>query len=199
MSSFRIESLQSDWIAEVARIHMRSLPDDFLPGLGFDFLRDVFYPAAMNSPYGCVYVAVDGDNPIGFVIITKNSPQFLRSIIQNQFWGFFLTGIKTSFSSFRNFRRNLEILASLFSKDMYINFGELYEMAISSERQGQGIGKALVNQSIDYLKSNQIPGIKIKTQKTNTNWIGFFLRNGWQLTKEIQLIDNEYIILSLKF
>ncbi len=199
MNSFRVELLKSEWIAEVTRIHMQSLPDDFLPGLGADFLRDIFYPAAMNSPYGCVYAAVENDRPLGFVVITQYSARFFRSIVKDQFRGFIRTGLKTSFSSFRNFKKNLEVLASLFEKNVYEDFGEIYEIAVSPDRQGQGVGKALVSQSVEYLKEAQIPGIKIKTRKNNTSWIAFFQRSGWHLAQEMRLIGKEYVILSLKF
>lgn len=199
MDTYHIEPLKPVWIPEVAAIHMQALPDDFLPSLGFNFLQNVFFPAALNSSYGSVYVAVKNDHPVGFVVITQDSSRFFRSILQDQFWGFLITGLRTSFSSFQKFKKNLEILTSMFNKGVDAHYGEIYEIAVHVEKQGQGIGKALVNQSIEYLKLAGITGIKIKTRKNNTDWINFFMRSGWHLSQEIRLINNEYVILSLEF
>lgn len=203
MNSYRIEPMIPAWIPEVARIHMESLPDDFLPGLGYDFLKDIFYPAALNSSHAEIYIAVEKDHPLGFVIITRSSPDFFRSIIQDRFSDFFKIGLKSSFSSLKQFRKNIEILAASLkkegSKEESDDYGEIYEIAVKKETQGQGIGKQLVQASIDYLKQNEIPGIKIKTRKDNRDWIQFFLRQGWQLSKEFNLINTDYVILALGF
>ncbi len=197
--TLEIDELKPGWIAAVAEIHMRALPDDFLPGLGADFLQKVFYPAAMRSPYGCVFVAVDNNQPSGFVVVTTDSARFFRSIVLNEWQGFLKTGLRTSFASWKNFKRNFEVLASMFEKSVDEGLGEIYEIAVSIDQQGQGTGKALVACSIEYLKEAGIPGIKIKTRKSNTSWIGFFLKSGWRLAQEIHLIGKDYVVLSLRF
>ena len=191
-----IELLKPAWIPEVAAIHMRALPDDFLPGLGSEFLQKVFYPAAMRSPYGRVFVAVDNHQPSGFVVVTTDSARFFRSIVRNEWRGFLKTGLRTSFTSWKHFKRNFEVLASMFEKSVDEDYGEIYEIAVSVDQQGRGTGKALVARSIEYLKDAGIPGIKIKTRKSNTSWIGFFLKSGWHLAQEIHLIGKDYVVLS---
>ncbi len=199
MQTVEIDELKFEWIAEIAAIHMQSLPDDFLPGLGAEFLQKVFYPAAMRSPYGRVFVDAPQGRPRGFVVITTDSSRFFRSIVQKEFWGFVKTGLRTSFTSWKNFRRNFEVLASLFEKGVDENLGEIYEIAVSVDQQGRGTGKALVARSIEYLKEAGVPGIKVKTRKNNTRWIGFFLKSGWHLAQEIHLIGKDYVVLSLRF
>lgn len=194
-----ISELKPEWIAEVAAIHMQSLPDDFLPGLGAEFLQKVFYPAAMRSPYGRVFVAAPEGRPSGFVVVTTDSTRFFRSIVLREFWGFVKTGLRTSFTSWKHFKCNFEVLASLFEKSVDEDLGEIYEIAVSPDRQNQGTGKALVARSIEYLKAAGVPGIKIKTRKDNTSWIGFFLKSGWHLAQEIHLIGKDYVVLSLRF
>lgn len=194
-----IDELKPEWIAAVAAIHMQSLPDDFLPGLGAEFLQKVFYPAAMRSPYGRVYAAVENGLPLGFVVVTTDSARFFRSIVQKEFWGFVKTGLRTSFTSWKHFLRNSEVLASLFEKSVDEDLGEIYEIAVSPDRQSQGAGKALVARSIEFLKAAGVPGIKIKTRRDNTAWIGFFERSGWHLAQEIHLIGKDYVVLSLRF
>ncbi len=196
-NAFRIELLKPEWIEEVARVHIQSLPEDFLPALGFNFLARVFYPAALASPHGRTYVALEGEQPVGFVVVALNSARFFRSIVWRRLGGFFLTGLKTVFSS--RLQKSLEILQSVFSPGVCEDYGEIYEIAVRAERQGRGIGRALVAQSSDYLKEAGLPGIKIKTRRDNTQWIDFFQRSGWQLAQELRLTGRDYVVYSLEF
>jgi len=198
MKSLNIEQLKPSWIPEVAEIHMQSLPDDFLPGLGYDFLKNTFYPAACNSPYGKIFISAENDHPNGFAIVTKDSGGFFRSIVQDQFWEFFKIGLRTSLSSCKQLKNNIEILFSSLKKNVDENYGEIYEIAVRKEDQGKGIGKKLVLESIEYLKHEGIPGIRIKTLKQNTEWVHFFLKSGWHQSREIKLINNEYVVLSME-
>lgn len=199
MKSYKVETMQPEWIAEVARIHMDALPNDFLPGLGFDFLNKVFYPATLNSEYAKVYTAIEDNHPLGFVIVTQNGSRLFRSIVMENIWKFVKIGFRTSFSSISQFKKNFEILTSSLKKGVLEDYGEIYEIAVRPDCQGQGIGKKLVQASMDYLKQDDMPGIKIKTRKDNTAWVQYFLHQGWHLTQEIKLINNEYVILSLGF
>lgn len=199
MKAARIVPLQANWIEGVTQIHMDALPNDFLPGLGFGFLNDIFYPAALKCEHARIYSAVMDDQPLGFVIVTQNSSRFFRSIVSAQLWNFVKTGIRSSFSSPDQFKKNIDIILSSLKKGVNEEYGEIYEIAVRPDRQGQGIGRKLVQASMDYLKENGLPGIKIKTRKENTAWVQFFLGLGWQLAQEMELVDNRYVILSFAF
>ena len=199
MNQIKIEPLNSKWIPQVVDIHMKALPEDFLPGLGFNFLNDIFYPSSMISPHGKVYIAIKDEHTVGFIVVTKNSSSFFRSILQNNLWGFFKTGLITSLSSFKQLKKNVEILISSFSKPQLEDYGEIYEIAVQNEYQGQGVGSELVGKSIEYLQEQGIQGIKIKTRKNNSNWINFFLKKGWRLAQKIDLIGQEYVVLCSEF
>lgn len=199
MNAIRVELLQPAWIPAVSQIHMCSLPNDFLPGLGMIFLQDVFYPAVLKSPHARTFVALEEDQPVGFVVTTRNSAAFFRTVIKGQLWGFLKTGLHSSLTSFSSLRNNLQVLLSVFKKEPNQDFGEIYEIAIQADRQGRGIGRQLVAESIVYLQSAGAAGIKIKTLRSNQAWIAFFQKNGWELTQETTLIGRQYVILALKF
>ncbi len=199
LKAINIQPLETRWIPEVVEIHMQSLPNDFLPGLGKDFLQNVFYPAALFSPFGKVLVAVEQENPLGFVIVTSESSKFIQHIVRENFFDFVKIGAKTSISSCVQFKNNIEIFLSVFIKEMKNSTGEIYEIAVCQDKQGMGIGKALVQVSIEYLRKAGNSGIKIKTIKENKSWIEFFLRNGWKLKSDFRLIGKEYVILGFDF
>ncbi|MDK2979830.1 MAG: hypothetical protein PWQ55_177 [Chloroflexota bacterium] len=199
MSAARIEPLRAEWVAQVAQIHMEALPNDFLPGLGFDFLNEVFYPAVMRSTHAAVFVTVADEQPMGFVIVAQDSAQLFSQIVRDNLWQFIRIGLRTSLSSFSQLKKNVQILFSSLRKDEANPYGEIYEIAVRPDQQGRGIGRLLVQASIDYLKQNRLPGISIKTRKDNTAWVQFFLRQGWQLRREFDLIGNRYVILVANF
>ena len=90
-NNVEISPLKSSWIEEIARIHYSSLPNDFLPSFGYDFLSNIFYPAVLTSSFGKVFVAVrNDDEPIGFVLVTTDSNEFLKELVKNRILNFFI-------------------------------------------------------------------------------------------------------------
>jgi len=159
----KLSHLEPRWIEDIAKIHYDSLPNDFLPLLGLDFLINTFYPAVISSELGKVFLALNEFNePAGFTLVTLNSNEFLRDIIKNRFWDFLKIGIHSSFISLINFKNNFQvILSGLFSKNTS-DLGEIYIIAVKNSFRGKGIGKLLVKKSMDYLVENERSGIKIK-------------------------------------
>jgi ribosomal protein S18 acetylase RimI-like enzyme len=199
MNTVHIEQLKPEWIAEVAQIHMDALPNDFLPGLGFNFLNTVFYPGVLKSSHAKTFIAVADNQPLGFVIVAQNSSRLFSEIVRNNLWEFVKIGLLTSLSSFTQFKKNIQILFSSLKKDAASQYGEIYEIAVRPDNQGRGMGKMLVQASEDYLKHKGLPGISIKTRRDNTAWIQFFLHQGWQLSHEVNIIGNQYVILVSAF
>ncbi|BBB49479.1 GNAT family N-acetyltransferase [Pelolinea submarina] len=199
MKAVHVEQLKPEWIAEVAQIHMDALPNDFLPGLGFNFLNTVFYPGVLKSNHAKTFIAVADNQPLGFVIVAQNSARLFSEIVRDNLWEFVKIGLLTSLSSFAQFRKNVQILFSSLKKDAASQYGEIYEIAVRPDNQGRGMGKMLVQASQDYLKHEGLPGISIKTRRDNTAWIQFFLHQGWQLSHEVNLIGNQYVILVSAF
>ena len=195
-----ISHLKPEWINDVAKIHFDALPNDFLPMLGMHFLINTFYPAVLSSPFGKAFIAVNELNkPIGFIIVTLKSNEFLKDIIRSRFWEFLKIGISSSFKSLINLRNNFQILFSGLSSKKSTNFGEIYIIAVKNSFRGKGIGKMLVKKSIDYLLGNNLRGIKIKTLVSNSKWIGYLSKEGWKLERSFQLIGKEYIDLVYDF
>jgi len=199
MSLFHIEQLSSQDILEVSAIHMAELPNDFLPSLGKEFLDTVFYPSVIQSEHADVFVAKDAGQVVGFAVITLESGKFLASMILRRAWKFFLTGLRYSMSGVNHLKKSFEILTASLHSDRFSSFGEIYVIAVRKDKQGLGAGKALVSEAIHYLKKNGSGGIRIKTLKKNEAWIHFFLSRGWDLVDEFNLIQNEYVVLALKF
>lgn len=195
-NNFSIVPLTPQLIGDVAAIHSKSLPDDFLPNLGIDFLVETFYPSVLRSDHGKVFIAIHCDNiPVGFVLVTLDSADLLKGIFRDRLLDFLKVGFRSSFSSFRNLINNFQIVVSGLFSNTTQNTGEIYIIAVKNSFQGKGVGKLLVNKSIEFLMEHNIRGIRIKTLASNINWIGFFKKKGWKTEKEFQLIGNNYVSL----
>jgi GNAT superfamily N-acetyltransferase len=195
-----ISSLEPHWVEDIGKIHYNSLPNDFLPTLGLNFLIKTFYPAVLSSELGKVFVAFNEvDEPVGFVLVTLGSNEFLKNIIKNRFWEFFKIFICSSFISLKNFKNNFQIIISGILSKNTSNFGEIYIIAVKKPFRGKGVGKLLVKKSMDFLIENELSGIKIKTLVSNIEWMEFFYKEGWKLEKNFHLIGKKYVSLFYKF
>jgi len=194
-----ITSAGKEHIPQIVKIHCESLPDDFLPRLGSSFLKETLYPAVIKSKQAQLFIEVDKRMIVsGFAIITLDSGEFFSDVIKSKFWSFAITGIRSSFRSFKQFRENMVILiSSLFLKESGQS-GEIYIIAVDKSKRGKGIGEKLIYTAEKFLIENNLPAIKIKTLSSNTNWINHFLKSGWKITHTFSLIGNVYTVLEKK-
>jgi len=192
-----ITSASKIHIEQVVKIHCASLPYDFLPQLGQDFLSKTFYPAVITSNQAEFLIDTDeSGNVTGFIIVTLDSGKFLLQIIKDHFWSFAATGIRSSMHSLKHFQNNIQILfSSTFSNKNTHPVGEIYIIAVDESLRGKGIGASLVNTAEDYLQQHSITAIKIKTRTSNKDWISFFKKSGWSVIDQFNLIGNNYTVL----
>ena len=73
--------------------------------------------------------------------------------------------------------------------------GEIYIIAVKEPYRGKGVGKLLVKESIQFAEENNLNGIRIKTLKTNKEWIDYFVGEGWMKERGFRLIGREYVSL----
>jgi len=199
-NNIELSPLKPRWIEDIAKIHFESLPNDFLPMLGLNFLINTFYPAVLSSASGKVFIALNEfDEPAGFVLVTLKSNEFLKSVLKNRFLDFLKIGICSSFISLENFKNNFQIIISGILSKNTPNMGEIYIIAVSKSHRGKGVGKLLVKKSKDFLRGNKISGIRIKTLASNIEWMEYFYKEGWKLEKIFYLIGKKYVSLIYKF
>lgn len=199
MTVFNIRKLNVTDISKVVDIHQSSLPEDFLPSLGRSFLIKIFYPAITASQNAETFVAYHEESVVGFIVISLKSSKLLREIVFYRFFSFLAILIKSSLSSLKQFKNIISILCSSFYSSDENDLGEIYIIAVDKAHRGCGIGKMLVNKSIEYLKEHKVPGIKIKTLKTNCQWISFFMNSNWKISAEFKIADKDYVVLFNRF
>jgi len=195
-----ITYLEKKYLDEVVGIHQKSLPYDFLPLLGRDFLKNVFYDFVLTDVNSRCLVCVDNGKCIGFSLLTLDSGNFLRIIISRYFFRIGYYFLKSAIKDPGIIPFAIGLFFSITHNDKEVsNFAEIYEIAVDEGARGSGVGDALVRKSIAVASSENLNGIKIKTLKSNKNWISYFLRKNWKISKEIIVFKNTYVVLEKSF
>jgi len=199
MTDFEIHQLEKTDITKIASIHKSSLPDDFLPSLGMDFLEKIYYPAILFGKSSKTFVAYRKKIPAGFVVVSLNSKLMVNEIISYRKILFFFYLLKASLSSLKMLKMVLGIIFSGSLSYEKSDEGEIYTIAVDYAYRGQGIGRLLVDKAEEYLRINNLQGIMIKTLLSNHDWINFFIKNGWTISSKIKISSKEYVFLTKSF
>lgn len=191
---------EKDLIECISEIHSESLPDDFLPSLGPDFLENIFYPAVLKSKFADTIIAAIGETPIGFTVVSMNNNSLLLDILKYKPFDFVKSILRFLFSSKENFLFVVSLFFSMFAKGYHQSeFGEIYIIAVKKKFRGFGIGNELVQKSMDSIFQKNKGGIKIKTLATNKAWIEHFLNRGWIKKGENRIHKKIYVTLIYEF
>lgn len=182
-------------IPYLASIHFQSLPDDFLPSLGQDFLEKVYYPAAVKSANAATFVVDENGSVCGFVTVACDSGKFSAEILQT-YW------ISVTQYALRAIIRNplylikcFEVLWSvLFSKPDVVK-SEIVFIAVNAKNRNQGLGMKLVAATMEYLKLNNISQCRTKTLQENAGVIAMYEKMGWRVRNRFRLIARDYVII----
>jgi len=184
-----------DYLTKLAEIHYKSLPDDFLPSLGLDFLERVYYPEAIKSEFAVTLVALDRGYPVGFVTVSHNSRCFMRYILTNKLAILVFFVIRATLRNFRYLTKFVEVAwFLLLSKPDPIE-AEIVFIAVDEAYRGQGVGKKLVTAAIDYLREKGCNNCRTKTLAHNLGVIRFYEGMGWYVRDSYRFIGREYVTI----
>lgn len=189
-----IREMAPEEASKVAAIHMATLPDDFLPSLGYSFLANTFYPSIIDNPYADVLVSVRDGDVVGFVLVAHQPNNYLDWFVKNSFFSLAFALAKLTV---KKPRRLIEALAIRYKKiPIFPGSGEIAEIAVDPEVQQSGIGVKLVLAVNSYLSQKAIFSCFTKTLKNNTHVISMY-KNRWsaRVRAEIGILDKTYVYL----
>lgn len=192
----RIVEKNNKLLNEVINIHCDSLPNDILPKIGKDFLFFCIYNTAIQTDHTQLIITKDNGKVTGFVLVSKDSSKYYKDVIIKNIFHNIYYGCRLLYKRTISIPELLQIIKSLTKNQKPEIKGEIVIIAVEKKYQGQGIGKMLVQESVQYLKSNKVKKIKIKTIANNTNWINMFIRMGWHISNRFKLLGNEYVLIS---
>jgi ribosomal protein S18 acetylase RimI-like enzyme len=189
---------QTEHLSEVAEIHYRSLPDDFLPSLGLDFLERVYYPTAFQSSYATTLVALVDGHPIGFVTVAHDANRFYRDILCRRLFLIVVYALRAALRDLRHLRKTLEVFWSSVAGRPDPIKGEIVFIAVDESHRGRGAGKKLVIAALDYLRQKDVCFCRTKTLAQNVDVIKMYEGMGWRVHDSFRLIGREYVTIAVE-
>jgi ribosomal protein S18 acetylase RimI-like enzyme len=195
MDALTIDDATARDVATLAALHAGSLPDDFLPSLGLEFLERVYYPATFGSPHGVHLVARTGQRAIGFVTIAHQTSAFTGDVLRGHLLQ--LAGCALAAAARRpaHLLLSAEVLWSVITARPDPIEGEIVLIAVSADARGRGVGKALVREALEYLRRHRVPQCRTKTLAANASVIAMYDGLGWQVRDRFRLIGRDYVTM----
>jgi GNAT superfamily N-acetyltransferase len=134
--------MQTKDTAQAAAIHIEGQPNTFLSSLGPDFVAKLFDHTA-RSPHGFGFVAVEGEQVIGFVVGTESNARLFPDVLTR---GFFPLAFALLFHVLRHpsiVPKLVETLRYPSTVQERPNEAESLSRGVRRDWQGQGVGSLL--------------------------------------------------------
>ncbi|RJP37484.1 MAG: GNAT family N-acetyltransferase [Phycisphaerales bacterium] len=142
-------------VPTMARIHLRSLPTEFLPKLGRPFLERVFFPGLLASPRACTYVAEDDAGVAGLIVTRAGMRGALGEMISAAPFSFLWTvalGMATRPSLMLDGIGVARQLLSRSAEAEPANLAELFLLCVHERARRRGVARALIEHSARELE-----------------------------------------------
>lgn len=171
-------------VTGIVAIHCDAFKDFFLTSLGEHFLT-TYYSCFIDSDKTVVFCAEDDGKLVGFSAATRVCKKFNGSLIKDNAVRFVLVGIRTFLTSPLALIR---LMKNLTKKSGEVEddeaYGELYSIGVSSQYQGKGIGKILVDSTelAIYNGDGRVKRLSLTTDYYNNEAaIAFYHKCGYRI------------------
>lgn len=163
-------------VGRIVAVHLRSFRGFFLSSMGPAFLHQL-YAAILQDPTGIEFVAVRGDEVLGFVAGTSQSAGFYRRLIRRRWWRFALASMPAFLRRPWILRRLARAFAMPEQAAERGDRGTLMSIAVDPQMQGRGIGKALVVAFLQAAYSYGASQVDLTTDHDGNEAVNRFYQN----------------------
>jgi len=184
-------------VKKVARLHLESLPDDFFPSLGLNFLEKIFYSGSLSSSSGVTFVRIEDNKIVGFLTMSYNN-DFFGDILKrklSQVIVFFFTKLLLDP---KLLRKSLSIFIVEMLKKKKKSKPEIVFIVVGKDFRKKGIGRELISCAIQDLKSKKEKELIVKTLSSNLNALRFYKRIGGIIRREVIRAGKKYKVIFFK-
>lgn len=190
--------IREENIKDVARIHLESLPEDFLPSLGIDFLTKIFYQNTLNSSFSITFVKIINGQIAGFLTLAYKSNLFLKNVIFKNFYRTIVIFLKKILSNPYFLKECLDVFSQVFLKEKqkYKELPEIVVIAVEKKFRGKGVGQELVNYVKEHLKNKGFTKLIVKTLTSNLPAVKLYEKTGGKIQEEIIRAGKKYNVIS---
>jgi ribosomal protein S18 acetylase RimI-like enzyme len=166
----------------VARLHVSTITEGFLPTLGERFLR-LLYRRIARSPHGVLIVADDGARPAGFVAATTDVAALYRSFLVRDGLAAALVAAPRLA---RSWRRALETLRYP-GTAAGLPAAEILAVAVSASHRSRGLGRCLVATAVEELRARGVPAAKVVAASHNRPALALYRGCGFSRATSIEI------------
>ncbi len=196
-SSF-IRAMEARDLPFVVRVHLASFQGFFLTFLGPAFLLEL-YSGILADPSGITFVAEADGRIVGFVAGASESAGLYARLLRRRWWRFALASLRPALRNPRIVPRLLRAFAMPNQARMAGGAGTLMSIAVLPEKQGQGIGQALVRAFLAEAAQRGLSRVNLTTDKADNDAANlFYQRLGFVCTRHFTTPEgrqmNEYEI-----
>ena len=183
-------------IRELAVLHRRAFPDFFLTRLGLPFLR-ALYEGYLNDPESGIIAAKENGKVIGFLAYSNDYSRFYKGLIRKQILRFAACSAAAAVRHPSFIRRLLGAFRKSESVSREEKYVELASICTDPDREGQGIGSALIRYLISIVDFTRYAYFNLETDADNNEAANrFYLKNGFVLARQYVTAEgrkmNEY-------
>ena len=179
--SLEIVEINLKHIDEIVDVHIKAFPDFFLTFLGPKFLKE-FYKSFIVDEQGIGFVAIENNKLLGAIVGPLNPQGYFKRLLKRKWYVF-------CFASIGAVLKNPKVIKRLFRAVFYRGESPpgggralLSSIAVSPDAQGKGVGKALVSNWLDEVKSRGGKGAFLTTDAKNNDSVNDFYQSlGWEL------------------
>lgn len=174
MSLF-IRTMEARDLFFVVRVHLASFQGFFLTFLGPAFLLEL-YSGILADPAGIAFVAEDDGQIVGFVAGASESAGLYARLLRRRWWRFALASFLPVLRNPRIVPRLLRAFTMPKQARAAGSEGTLMSIAVLPERQGQGIGQALVQAFLAEAARRGLRRVNLTTDKVDNDAANLFYR-----------------------
>lgn len=185
-------------VPQVVETHLASFSGFFLTFLGPAFLTEL-YSGILADPSGIAFVAQDNGQIVGFVAGAGQPAGFYARLLRKRWWRFGLASLKPVLRDPRIVPRLLRALTMPGQSRAAVGEATLMSIAVLPERQGQGIGQALVRAFLREAAQRGLNKVNLTTDRVANDAanifyqrLGFVCRRHFVTPEGRQM--NEYVI-----
>ena len=188
-----VQALKKEHTESIAKIHAEVLEGDFLPSMGVGFL-ETYYESVLSAGSVFGYVYFELDKLVGFVAGSTNAAVMFRKTISD-------TGVKLGWKAIPALLRRPHLLRNVAETFLYpereavvSDRAELLVIAVCAEKQGEGIGRVLVEALNGEFRKQKVTSYKVSVLESRVGANGFYKRLGFQQAATFSLYGKGWIL-----
>lgn len=168
-----IRTMEARDLPFIVRVHLASFRGFFLTFLGPAFLLEL-YSGILADPSGIAFVAQDDGQIVGFVAGASESAGLYSRLLRHRWWRFALVSLAPVLRNPRIVPRLLRAIKKPKLERAAGNEGTLMSIAVLPEKQGRGIGQALVQAFLAEAIRRGLSKVNLTTDKVDNDAVNLF-------------------------